>query len=75
MGHIAAFLTLGVLAQNHWPSEWEDRERSQLFAGKRTLKGGSSNSNAACPDFVADHELVLSGHLLLITALQGSAVL
>lgn len=31
MGHLAAFLTLGVLSQNNWPSKWEDRERTQLF--------------------------------------------
>lgn len=74
MGHLAAFLTLGVLAQNNWPSEWEDRERTQLSAGGRALKGGSSNSSAACPGFVADHELVLSEHLPLITAPQSNAL-
>lgn len=66
-GHFAAFLILSVLSQSKCPSK--HRERTQVFAGRRALRGGSSNSSAAFPGFVADPELVLNGHLLLITAL------
>lgn len=75
MGHLAAFLTLGVLSQNNWASKWEDRERTQLFAGGRALKGRSSNSSTGCPGFMADHELVLSEHRPLMTAPQGNTLL
>lgn len=74
MGHFVASLIQGVLTHSTALLNGTT-ERTQLFAGGRTLKEGSSSGNTVRPGFMGDTELVRTGDRLLITVPHTSASL